>query len=177
MAYPQRSDKTKKQTGRWCADVTYTLPNGDKARHHRAYASKQEAEGVEAYIKATNTLPPQALKGPVGDTFASVAERFKQKNPKWFAGRNGQTNAQRFEFAVTHLGALPVTAIRMRQLEDFVDTVEVRCGRADQPPANATVNRYLDAVSKVLSYAHKLDLIQGKPGFPRRDNNDGEMAL
>jgi integrase len=64
--------------------------------------------------------------------------------------------------------------VRTRELEDFVEQIEKHCGHRGQPPANSTVNRYLDAASKVLTYAHKLEMIQGRPSFPRRDNNDGQ---
>jgi integrase len=140
----------------------------------RGFKQKDQAEAAQAYWKATGQVPPWIGSAVSKDTFEDVAKRFHDKNPKWFEGRNGSINAQRFDFAVLHLGKLPVDAIRKRELEDFVDKVEKQCGRAGQPPANSTVNRYLDAVSKVLTYAHSLDLIQGTPAFPRRDNSDGE---
>ena len=39
-------------------------------RHHKAYPSKAEADGVEAYIKATDQLPPHLTGGVSGKTFA-----------------------------------------------------------------------------------------------------------
>jgi len=39
-------------------------------RHHKAYPSKAGADGVEAYIKATDQLPPHLTGGVSGKTFA-----------------------------------------------------------------------------------------------------------
>lgn len=171
MAYGER--RNNKLTGRWVCDAEYKNTDGSVDRWHKAFASKQEAEGAEAYFRATGQKPPHLVAGPASDSFEVVAERFKSKHPSWFTGRNGAVNQQRFEFVVGVLGKLPVTAVRRRQLEDLVEQIEKRCGRAGQPPANATINRYLDAAGKVLGYAHQLELIAGRPSFPRRDNNAG----
>lgn len=161
MAYAERSKG--KLTGRWCADVTYKYPDGLTKRWHKAFKTKGEAEGFEAYVRATGDVPPGVLGKPQ-NTFAAVADRFKQRNPAWVSDR---VNAQRLQFALDHLGPLDIRAIRRPQLEKYVDTLMSKCGRGDAPPANNTINNYLSAVRIVLDYAHKLDMIEGMPSFPR----------
>lgn len=163
MAYGER--RNGKLTGRWVCDAEYKNTDGSVDRWHKAFASKQEAEGAEAYFRATGQKPPHLVAGPSPETFAAVAERFKEKHREWL---EGESNAQRLEFAMAHLGKLPVGMIRTHQLEDYVDTVRARCGRAGKPPATQTVNNYLNAVSKVLRYANRLELIPGMPEFPRK---------
>jgi integrase len=63
--------------------------------------------------------------------------------------------------------------VRHKQLEDYVEHLEKSCGRAGNPPSNRTINRYLDAVGKVLKYALKLELIPGLPAVPRKPD-EGE---
>jgi integrase len=161
MAYAERTKG--KLTGRWCADVTYACGNGLSKRYHKAFKSKGEAEGFEAYVRATGEVPPHVVGKPT-NSFASVAERCKARNVEW---ANERVTAQRLQFAIDRLGDLDVRVIRTHELEKYVDHLQKHCGRAGQTPANNTINNYLSVVGKVLAYAHRLDLIEGLPAMPR----------
>jgi hypothetical protein len=138
-------------------------------RWHKAFATKGEAEGAQAYYRATGNQPPHLCTEPT-KSFAAVASLFKARNKEWLDAHDGQTNSGRLAFAVTHLGALDVRAIRHAELLQFQDKVLSHAGRAGVAPSNRTVNYYMNAVSKVLRFAHKLDMIPGLPDVPRLAN-------
>jgi integrase len=167
MAYAER--RNQKLTGRWICDAEFKHSDGSSTRWHKAFASKGEAEGAEAYYRATGTQPAGMASAPT-TSFAAVAERFKQRNPEWFNAHDGRTNTQRLERVVEVLGALDIKMVRHAQLEGLVDHLRTRAGRYDKPVANRTLIRYVDAAFKVLTYAHKLELIPGVPARPEIKN-------
>jgi hypothetical protein len=57
MAYAER--KNGKLTGRWCCDAEYKHPDGSTTRWHKAFPSKSEAEGAEAYYRASGRPMPR----------------------------------------------------------------------------------------------------------------------
>jgi integrase len=162
MAFAER--RNGKLTGRWVGEVRLTR-NGTDVTYKRRFPIKKDAEGYEAYIRATGEEPPH-LAGPLaGDTYATVAEQWASRNREWFQARGSasgaRTNTQRYQYAVDHLGHLPVTAVTTQVLEKFADKLLKTC-------ANRTVLRYLDVVALVLSYAHDHRMLPaGKPKIPR----------
>jgi integrase len=168
MAYAERNKRTKKLTGRWVADAQFRRPDGLTVRIHKAFDTKGQAEGAEAYFRATGELPGTPLTGR-SDSFASVAERFRSRNPDWLKTHDGTTNAQRLEYAVKRLGHLDIKTIRGEVLDRFVSGLQTHRS-AGKPLANRTINRYLDAVSLVLRFALERELIQGMPHVPRLKN-------
>lgn len=163
MAYAERSNG--KLTGRWCADAEYKRADGLTTRIHKAYKTKEAAERTEAIYRATGEMPADANSGPY-NSFASVAERHKQRNAEWHANVR---HAQMLRFALDHMGKLDVRQIRTAQLEKFVDTMLARCGMPGKPPAANTVNNYLSVVRTILVYAEKLELIPSVPAMPRME--------
>jgi hypothetical protein len=145
MAYAERRES--KLTGRWCADAEYKHANGLTTRMHKAFKSKGEAEGAEAYYRATGEPPPHLISGPA-NSFEAVARRCIARRPEWLAGN--QTRTAQMDFALRHLGHLDIKAVRTAQLEGFVDKVMKSAGRGDAPPAAQTVNNYLSVVGVVL---------------------------
>src|SRR5579859_7047534 len=113
MAYFER--RNGKLTGKIVIDAEWADPQQPhvSSRWHQAFAgmTKEVAEAHELYFRATGQKPPQFAASAPRDTFADVADRFKLKHPKWFAGRNGSINQQRWEFAKAHLGKLPVALV------------------------------------------------------------------
>lgn len=171
MAYAER--RNGRTTGRWVVNAEHKESH---TRWHQAFAgiTKQQAEGNEAYFRATGQKPPHMLSAP-SCTFSECAERFKERNIDWLNAHDGRTNAQRLQFAIDRLGPLDIQAVRGQVLDDFVDAVRKRAGH-NGPPAHRTVNRYLDAVSKVLKYAHRREWIAGMPHMPRESNTGAERS-
>jgi integrase len=161
MAYAERSKN--KLTGRWLCDAEFTHADGSTTRWHKAFATKGEAEGAEAYFRATGEKPPHLVQEPT-HAFRIVAERFRARHQEWVAAHH--SNDQRLAFAEQHLGAYDIKAVRTAVLEKYVDTVKKHCGFAGRDVSNRTIRQYLFAVSKVLSYALKLELIAGVPAMP-----------
>jgi integrase len=169
MAYAERNSKTKKLTGRWCADAVYKHANGTTLRMHKAFAGKQEAEGAEAYFRATGEVPPHLMK-TAGDSYRAWAEKFKERSVDWLNAHDGTTNAQRLNLSIEFFDGTPIRAVRTAKLEEYVDHLIKRVGYPGRPPASRTINYYLDAVSKVLRFALERDAIEGMPKMPRREN-------
>lgn len=169
MASAQRDRRTGKLTGRWNADVQYRHSDGSVTRWCKTFESKGEAEGAEAYYKATGTPPPH-LAGPPVQAFTEVAKRFRERHPDWIKAHDGRTNDVRLQIAEQFFAKDDVAHIRLDRLEAFVDWLRKRPGRAGAPKSNRTLLRHVDAVMKVLRYAHKLDLIAGLPERPEIDN-------
>lgn len=167
MAYAER--RNTKLTGRWICDAEFKHADGSSTRWHKAFASKAEADGAEAYYRATGTQPAGSVSAPT-TSFAAVAARFKDRTPDWFNAHDGRTNAQRLERVVEVLGKLDIKMVRHAQLEGLVDHLRTRAGRISTPPSNRTLIRYVDAAFKVLTYAHKLELIPGVPARPEIKN-------
>lgn len=166
MSYADR--KNGKLTGRWVGEIDTRRSDGTEIRFRKRFATKAEADGYEAYVKATGGEPNAPLAAPTL-TFAMAARRYREKtNPKW---SNNPTNRGRLDFAETHLGKLDVGAIRKAQLLDYVETIKARCGWAGKTVANRTVNLYLSVVNKVLKDCRDRDeLAQGLPTLPRLED-------
>lgn len=159
MSYAER--RNGRLTGRWVCDADFKHPDSPTTRWHKAFPSKGAADEAEAYYRATGN-PPPSLGAPTR-SFGTVAEAFRLRNKDWFDRDTSasQSNTQRFEYAVAHLGKLDIAAITRTELERFVDAL-VRKGCA-----NRTVNRYLDAVMKVLKFAADHQHITHIPRMPR----------
>lgn len=170
MSYPERRGKAL--TGHWYAE---TLHKGKRFRFRTA--SKAEADAYETFVKATGTEPPWVATGGIveGPTFREVAKECKAAGgPRgaWKVGRD-RSMMQRLEYVVGFLGDLAITKVDTPALERLVRDLEKRPGLHKHLNAKlhpATVNRYLDAASAVLTYAHRRtpQYITAKPVIPKQ---------
>jgi hypothetical protein len=65
---------------------------------------------------------------------------------------------QRLEYVIDFFGDIPITGVDTPALERLVRDLERRPGlytRSGHKLSKATINRYLDAASAVLTYAHQ----------------------
>ena len=84
MAYPEKHKRKPGLTGRWVADFTFK-----GTRHVDAFGTKAEADGFEAYVRATGQVPPaHKVATRTGSTFREVAELSKHAG----GALNGKSN-------------------------------------------------------------------------------------
>lgn len=164
MAYPER--RKGKATGKWRTDFEHKgVP------YKRSFESKAEADGFEAYVRATGTEPPQHAKHKAtGTSFREVAEMCKAaggpRKAKWFAARDTSV-IQRLELICERLGDLDVSMVGTQELDRLVVYLRARPGyHGSKSLSNATINRYLSAASAVLSFASARGMIVGRPVVP-----------
>jgi hypothetical protein len=115
-------------------DAEFKHPDGSKTRWHKVFATKGEADCAEAYYRATGNVPPSMVVAPT-ESYTAVAERFATKNAKWLDAH--RSNPQRLQWSVDFLGKLDIKMIRTRQLEDYIDHLMKRAGRAGKAPENS----------------------------------------
>lgn len=187
MPSPEKRDG--KLTGFWYGEVDRRNKPGG-LRFRQRFETKKEAEGYEVYIKATGEAPPWlAGAGGSGHTFATVAADCKANYAPW-SSQKDRSVIQRLEFCISSkLGRVPIEAIGRAHLEALVIDLRARPGKGKAKLAGSTVNRYLTAVSTVLTYATQDPAKYGKvqaPAIPwqtegnRREetlSNDQEKAL
>lgn len=156
MSYPER--RKQKLTGWWYGEVE-TKQGATELRFRRRFQTKQEAEGYEAYVKATGQEPAGIAKGDPAGSFAYWTDKFLERNPEW--ARKDRSALQRLEWVKGHIGALDIKQVSTSTLDDLVTKLR-KTGAS-----NRTINRYLDAASKTLRFAHERSAIPGMPHVPR----------
>jgi integrase len=170
MSYPER--RSGKLSGWWYADVEHVQPNGTHVRYRRRFKQKDQAEGYEAYVKATGQEPPGLAEAPAG-SFREIAEQFKARNPDW--GRKDASAVLRLEWVIEHLGAVDIKTVNTSRLDQMVDKLMRTPGRNGARLSNRTINRYLDGAAVVLRYASRRDLIR-MPEVPRLENKGNDRT-
>jgi integrase len=169
MAYADR-DEHGNLNGWWWGEVDRRYKGGQRFRHR--FNTKANADGYEAYIKATGEEPPGLTGKDVGGcTFASVAQELKDAGGPDGVWKRGKDKAleQRFEYVCqSRLGQLPVAQVDYAAGERLVDELRRRPGPQGKPKTEATINRYMDVVSVVLSYAERKGYIARRPQLPRQ---------
>jgi site-specific recombinase XerD len=180
MAYAEKHGD--KLTGRWSGRVRV------KGKvFHRTFDRRKDAEGYELYCKLQGEEPPTLTGGTSGVTFKEAAAAAKAAggpNATWRLGRD--TNIMsRLEYVTDFLGAHDIEAVDTGMLEQLVANLSKRRIKG-RPITGATINRYLDAASAVLTYAVDRGWITAKPKVPRqKDSNarketisvEGERAV
>lgn len=154
MASPEK--RAGKLTGHWYGEVDRRHKPGG-IRFRQRFETKKEAEGYEAYIKATGEAPPWLAgeAGGSGHTFASVAGDCRANYAPWSSQKDPSV-IQRLEFAcASKLGRVPIDKVGRSHLETLVADLKARPGTKGKGAklAGSTINRYLTAVSTVLTYA------------------------
>jgi integrase len=174
MASAEKRDG--KLTGFWYGEVDRRHKGG--LRFRARFETKKEAEGYEAYVRATGEAPPWATQDGVGAgyTFATVAADCKANYAPW-ARQRDRSVIQRLEWLCSgKLGAMPIEAIGREDLERLVSDLKARPAKQKgQKLSGSTINRYLTAVSTVLTYAAKDPRKYGKlqrPSLPWQTEGD-----
>jgi integrase len=163
-------------TGFWYAD-TQSKRYG---RNRQRFDTKAAAEAADAYWKATGMVLPGTGQSSAAPTFAEVAKACKAAggpSGKWLRGRDASM-IQRLDYVIEQLGSLPVTAVDRKALEGLAAGLRKRKGTGrhiDKPLSAATVDRYLDAASAVLTYAHMHGHITNKPVAPKTNPASGRI--
>jgi integrase len=168
MPYAEKRDG--KLTGRYISELrTRGLPK-------RAFASKKDADGYEAYVKATGEEPAWVIHG--GDpsdnarTFKVVAQELKDAGGPggvWKRGRD-RSVIERLDFVCgLPFGSLAIDKVTYARAEELVKSLAKRPGqREGSTLSDGTINRYLTAVSSVLTYAELKEYIDASPKLPWR---------
>jgi site-specific recombinase XerD len=171
MAYAEK--RGDKLTGRWIGRARVKA-----GTFQRTFDTKKAAEGYETYCKLMGEEPP-TLSGGTGVTFKEAADACRAAGGaqgKWKHGRDPSVLA-RLDYVVDVLGAHDITAIDRGMLEKLVDNLSKR-RISGKPISGATINRYLHAVSSVLTYALKRGWITTKPDLPKqRDSNARQLTV
>lgn len=159
-----------KTTGKWYGETTHK-----GKRYRRRFNSHDEAQGYVDYIQATGQEPAQ-FADVSGESFAAIADLTKAEHTKWKKDGN---LGQRFDYVRNKLGAIPVTSITNRVIQDrIVNDLKKRPGRLPGSKLNAkTINRYLAIVSVIMNKAALENHIQAAPPIPWQATVDKEMLF
>lgn len=167
MAYPEK--RKGKLTGRWQVDFVV------KGQRYNppAFDTMPEADGYEAYVRASGVAPPSHAKHKAtGTTFREVALMCREaggpRKGKWKQGRDHSVG-QRLDYVIDHLGNLDIAAVGTQELDGLVASLRKRPGRLNDRMSNGTINRYLTMASAVLSFASARGLITGRPVVPLQE--------
>jgi integrase len=155
MSSPEKRDG--KLTGFWYGEVDRRNKGGQRFR--RRFETKREAEGYEAYVKATGFEPENLKDAKLGQTFAEASSAWKASNTTWKRGRD-KPGQDRLEWITGRIGTLAVSSITTATLDAVVRDLEKRPAKGRKAGGNlspATINRYLSAASGVLSHARVRD--------------------
>lgn len=164
MAYAER--RGGKLTGRWYADVELKPKGKPPERFRKAFDTKAEADGYEAYVRATGQEPPHAVSRPT-NSLRDVAVRFQAAEPQW--GRRDPLSIQRLDWWIGRIGDMDISHITTEDLDKQVAFLSRLPGKKRGTlMGNATINRYLHALSAVLTWAHQRRLLEHKPYVPVR---------
>lgn len=167
MSYAER--RSGKLTGWWYGEVE-VRKGATEMRYRKRFQTKGEAEGYEAYVRATGNEPPGSTEAPT-ESFAAVAASFRARNSEW--GRKDPSAIARLEWIEGQLGVLDINQVTTVELDKLVDKLLRTPGRHGVKLSKRSVNRYLDAAAVVLRFALERRLIPSMPHVPRFNNNEG----
>jgi integrase len=167
MAYPEKRDG--KLTGWFYGEVLLKKP---ERRFRHRFDTMKAAQGYEVYVRLMGEEPPTMGGVSSGRTFASVAQECKAKGgPKgvWHRGKD-HSIIQRVDHIVGIVGSIDIAAFTRGNYQLIVDDLRKRppaaSRRTDARMGNATINRYLNACSAVLTFAVKAEYRDSKPETP-----------
>lgn len=172
MAYAEKRDG--KLTGRWISEVK---GSGFKKRAHDTRA---KAIGREEYIKATGEDLPGDDEAS-GRTFKTVADELRAAggpDGTWAIGKDRSVIDRLTFLCGLRFGATPIEKVTYARCEELVlKDLAPRPGQAKgSKMSNATINRYLTAVSSVLTYAQQKEYIPYAPDLPWRKETKRKQA-
>jgi integrase len=154
--FPQKEDG--EYTGKWLVDIvvkgqrfTSTQPDWEAAKKWRDHCRRE------------------GMVPPVGNTFREVAEKclaYGGPNKKWRTGNEQVPKNLRFALSIMPWVDKPIDKVTTDNVEDLIAGLRKRpvlvSGRdggkkeRKKPRADSTINRYLDGVSAVFTYAFDL---------------------
>lgn len=162
--YPER--RKGRLTGKWVAEV----PLHGKRQRGR-FDTKREADQWEGIIKLTGELPA-ALTSPMEDLGPTLDEVARQM---WAdeAAVMDRSGRQRLEYAIDFYGRdTAIRALDTSALDRLVRDLRKRPGvREGKRLSPGTINRYLSAVSGLLTYAKRRKVIPGVPDVPWQEDD------
>lgn len=169
MAYPEK--RSGKLTGWFYGKVEGTKA-GKPHRFLARFDTLKSAQGYEVYVKLMGEEPTTMGGVSSGLTFADVAKECKaQGGPKgvWHRGKD-HSIIQRVDHVTGIVGSIDIAAFTRGNFQLIVDDLRKRPPSAARLSSarmsNATINRYLNACSAVLSFAVKAEYRGGKPETP-----------
>ena len=181
MAYPDK--RNGKPTGSFVGEWA-------KGGKKRRFKTLKDAQTYEALCKALGHEPPQftedgtPIKANGEQTFAEVAAKCKAAGGPdglWHEGRD-RSVIQRLDHCVSVIGHYGISRVTRAVLEEITADLRkrpARCALGDKRHglSNATINRYLNAASAVLTYAELHKIIAFRPKAPLLPENGRERAI
>lgn len=159
-------------TGKWIAEASIHVM-GKRTRIRERFDSKVTGERWADACELLEKRLPLVANGPekpTVPTFAQVAQELKDAGgPQgtWAHGRDVSV-LQRLDYAMqSRLGDKLITEIRYGEVETLVATLSKRPGQQEDTKLSpSTINRYITAVSAVLTYAAQKQYITSAPPLP-----------
>jgi integrase len=155
-------------TGVWIVEVE---KQGKRTR--RRAPDRKTARAIEVHLlHGIEPLEEAPRRGP---TLADL----NRKAPLIWEGRDtASTSARHLNHAVQAIGPnTPLTAIDYPMLDAYGRKLKNSVSRYGKPFDAKTVNRYLAAVSKALSYAVMHKMLTARPMVPKYSEGRGRIAV
>jgi integrase len=157
--YPEKRLGTL--TGVWIAEIT-----AGHRRERKRFESRQAGLKALAYRKATGAWPAGADGSRAAHPFGDVVAQARRERPEWKHTRDHSLD-QRLEELRRLIGAeTDVSAVGDAKVGEIVGLLETRRGRQGGRLSVKTINRYLAALSAVLTFAHARGWLGKVPTIP-----------
>ncbi len=154
--YPDRVGD--RLTGKWRVEV-----ERNRRRYRGRYATFEEAREAEAAFKR-GELPQSAA-----EVLSLTAAAERAVPALWNRSQHGQLALAKVRLIVSRLGQdPPLSDVTAEWLDAAVQSL-----RADK--ADATINRYLSAVHRILAWAKSRGHLTALPDFPWLDEDEGRI--
>ena len=141
-------------------------------RYRKSFTSKQDAELWEASVKlAIARGEPISSEGvlPGTETFTQYYRRVH--SVLWGDTQHGMKVISQLDEIASIIKDCPVSQITDQHIEDIVTALKQRRN------ADATINRKMASLSKVLSQAKKTKVLADKPDIPRLKEGRGRLRF
>lgn len=144
------------------------MVGGKRIRKAFPTAAQAEAFVRECEAKMVLGIDLEAVTAKAGKSLGSVFER--TRDDCWSGKKAEEALTRQGEMVVEHFGAeTPITSI------DEAAITKMAAQMRKDGKANATINRRLAALSKMMSHAYRLRLIDRKPHIPREREPVGRI--
>lgn len=160
----------EERPGRWCAEVTI-----QGKRYRERGTDRRELERWAQLTKLQGFPPPKRGKVALRP-FGELVREARRNRADWRTSRDPSLD-QRLEELVRLIGPETETAaIDLPVINKAVRELEARPGRDGRGLSPKTVNRYLAALSGVLTYARSCGYLTAVPELPWREEAPGRMV-
>ncbi len=158
--YPER--RKGRLTGKWIAEVTR---NGAREARKRFDTQREGQRWKDTYVLAGEVPKAEEPVVDLGPSLEDVVAEARQKKPEWVRGRD-PSGQRRVDYVVARIGPRkPVREICTKDLDNLVADLKRRPGRSGRL-SEGTVNRYLSAISAVLTFAKERKYLTDVPTVP-----------